>query len=91
VERDPLAAGRPQGGTGAVRDPEPRLDLEPPALELGQLRLEIVDPVDEQRLLVGAEMLGEQQPRAVGDPDLGDPGPERLDRERDLAAEDLGV
>jgi hypothetical protein len=46
--------------------------------------------MDQDRRLA-REVPGEHQPWAVGNPDLGDPGTEGLDREYDLPTEQLRV
>ena len=74
-----------------MRDPKPRLELEATTLERGGRGIEVHDSVDEHRSLA-FQVVGEQQPRLlIPQADLRDPRSERLDREHDLAAENVRV
>src|SRR5947207_1705985 len=60
-------------------------------IEVHAAREVVVDAVENDRRLA-LEVAGEEQPRAaVREPDLRDPGPERLDRKDDLGVEHVAV
>jgi hypothetical protein len=90
VDGEALAAGCAEGGGRAVRELESRIDLDSFRLEVREPRLEVVDAMHEHRRLP-LQVLGEDQPRPVGDAHLGDAGTEGLDSEHHLAAKEARV
>jgi hypothetical protein len=74
-----------------VRDLEPAGDLDAPAFQLSKRLLEVLDAVDEHRL-ISLQVTGKQhRGRALGQLDHRDPGPERLDGKDQRAVERFGV
>lgn len=73
-----------------MRDSEPRLDLDAVRLEMVDRLLQILDPVDEHRL-ISLQMPRKQNCRLpLSQPNHRHPRPERLNRERRPCPKALG-
>ena len=74
-----------------MREAELRLDLGTVLPELRHRRVEVVDAMQHDRRLALEVLCHEQPGSTLGEPHLGDPGPEGFDREHHLAPEHVAV
>src|SRR6266508_2991088 len=75
VQSHPVPSGRPEGTAGSVRDVEGADRLPSSGLELDERGRKVVHPIDEDRPMALDVVRQQEERRAAGQPDRGDPGP----------------